>query len=661
MPSTADSSSDVGPDVAGWILEEIGPDLDEDMPGSGVLSADARAAAITSALPLVATYFAGGQSIGLEANPHVAAEAAAQSVRQVDAMVAAVRLRVALASGRRLEAVLRRVVQAANFRYSQVQEAHLGELRGRLDVVRYLREQGRISAPKRYPVRVVRRDTATPENILAAYAAHWLLRELNTSTAVLRIPRSSAEAAESGRLRAALMQLLGRPIFADAVTAALRVSRLGSVRALLGRVEARLAAGHVAHPEPYEELASWIAHSLDHHPVVAAGDLAAVFYGSAFDRKLFELWSLNEINRSIRELLGEPRSDRGAFANRTREALYAWDSGSSVIEVFFQCTLSALTGENGRWRYSMGANFRGIPDIGIRCSLADGSVRVVIVDPKLRQKSGPPTEEIYKLLGYFANAGASENGLGGIIFHSPSGYAHGNELRRYTLETVAGGRIEAIGVDPLDITGTTRAFRVLADLIMHSCGIASTASLDVIRLRGIGEADTEEARASRLQALAAEQLQQLASQLPSTMLNPIRGMLEALLHGVWAELGERVQSMLVSSVYFGHSAPDGADRSGPVLGLCTAVETLIHERLLAPALRDTGINHGSWTFGRTLRFLEDVISGQTKNGMEEIRQFMAAKHIGQSDIATILPVLDDVRDRFRNRAAHEGLLAPGMG
>ena len=229
-------------------------------------------------------------------------------------------------------------------------------------------------------------------------------------------------------------------------------------------------------------------------------------------------------------------------------------------------------------------------------------------------------------------------------------------MRRYTLETAHGGVVEAVGVDPLDATGTTRAFQVLANLIMLSSGVINTGSLDTIRLLGAGEADAEEARASRLQALAAEQLEQLASQLPSTMLNPIRGMLEALLPDVWAELGERVQSMIVSSVYFGHSAPEGADRSGPVLGLCSAIERLIHERLLEPALRDTEVNHHSWTLGRTLHFLDDAISGKTKSGMEDLRQFMAANHIEQAEVAAILPLLDDVRDRFRNRAAHEGLL-----
>ena len=181
--------------------------------------------------------------------------------------------------------------------------------------------------------------------------------------------------------------------------------------------------------------------------------------------------------------------------------------------------------------------------------------------------------------------------------------------------------------------GTTRAFRILADLIMRSSGVRSTNSLNAIRLLGTGEADRDEAEASRLQALAAEQLQQLASQLPSTMLSPIRGMLEALLDDVWTELGERVQSLLVSSVYFGHSAPDGADRSGPVLGLCTAIETLIHERLLELALHDTGANHHLWTFGRTLHFIEDAISGETKNGMEELRQFIIANHIEQPNVS----------------------------
>ena len=58
MSSTGSLSSDAGADAPDWVFEEIGPDPDEDMPGSGVLSAAARAAAIASALPLVATYFA---------------------------------------------------------------------------------------------------------------------------------------------------------------------------------------------------------------------------------------------------------------------------------------------------------------------------------------------------------------------------------------------------------------------------------------------------------------------------------------------------------------------------------------------------------------------------------------------------------------------------
>ncbi len=42
-------------------------------------------------------------------------------------------------------------------------------IRGRLDVARYSRQQGRITVPRRYPIRLVERATATPENILAAY------------------------------------------------------------------------------------------------------------------------------------------------------------------------------------------------------------------------------------------------------------------------------------------------------------------------------------------------------------------------------------------------------------------------------------------------------------------------------------------------------------
>ncbi len=58
-------------------------------------------------------------------------------------------------------------------------------IRGRLDVARYSRQQGRITVPRRYPIRLVERATATPENILAAYAALWIkTRSLRHSSAV---------------------------------------------------------------------------------------------------------------------------------------------------------------------------------------------------------------------------------------------------------------------------------------------------------------------------------------------------------------------------------------------------------------------------------------------------------------------------------------------
>ena len=47
--------------------------------------------------------------------------------------------------------------------------------------------------------------------------------------------------------------------------------------------------------------------------------------------------------------------------------------------------------------------------------------------------------------------------------------------------------------------------------------------------------------------------------------------------GVWERLDDDIQTILVTAEYFGATAPDGADLSGPLLGICAAFERLLCE------------------------------------------------------------------------------------
>ncbi|MGY1635428.1 hypothetical protein ACI78V_02090 [Geodermatophilus sp. SYSU D00742] len=444
----------------------------EQRPPSGTLGAPARSAAVASALPLVATYFVEGTTFSLTDAPRAATERRplGADITSTDRILGAIRLRVALLAGRRLANVCRSVASTPNFRYQRRSEEHVGQLRGRLDVVRHLRERGRVTVPRRYPVHVIRRDSSTPENILVAFALRWMLREIDGVIALLSPPAGSPEGRELAALRSDLIRLHGLPLVQDAVSAADRVRGREALTGLLERVEARLAAGHVNRPGAYVELTHWVRDALSGQPVVRPGEVSAAFYGEEFDTRLFELWCLAKLAEALTEVLGEPIQARIDFTQRDRLPVYVFPAGDCRAEVYFQASLKALTGADALWVYAPGDRpLAGIPDLAVRCVRADRAVSVLL-DAKLRQRQGPPSEEIYKILGYFANMPESvgPERLGGIVFHDPTGFRASDSRRRYTLRQGTAGFLEAVGIDPADDPGSREAFLLLAELVVRA-------------------------------------------------------------------------------------------------------------------------------------------------------------------------------------------------
>src|SRR4051812_20000045 len=106
------------------------------MPYDGLLTPGGRQAAVQSSLGFLATYFEKGDPSALALSEQVG------GLDDVDAAFAwAIRLRVALAHGRRLEAVLHAVAMHPSFRYTRVTDEAIGAVKGRLDLQRYLKER----------------------------------------------------------------------------------------------------------------------------------------------------------------------------------------------------------------------------------------------------------------------------------------------------------------------------------------------------------------------------------------------------------------------------------------------------------------------------------------------------------------------------------------
>ncbi|MER5702392.1 hypothetical protein ABT023_10645 [Micromonospora sp. NPDC002296] len=331
-------------------------------------------------------------------------------------------------------------------------------------------ERLRVAVPRRYPVRVPGRDRETPENLLAEAAVDRVVGDIEVATTALRLTRKQFEYRVAMSQRDELLRLK-RLITASQQTRT-RARRRPPVSKLIDQTERRAEMGRLAQQEAYSDLVEWCRLHLAKIPDMgAAGKLSAQFYDSDFDTTLFEIWLLSRLSECLTAKLGAPfAQNQGSTVAGSSSVSRRWNASGTIVSLYFQAPLSALTGEGNRWMYQ-GAKMLGArPDLGLVCEGVEGKRMVMLIDAKLRQRaSGLLTEEVYKMLGYFSNDGTQACKTGAIVYHSPAGHLIDGRRQRRTLISRDGGVVEVLGIEPGDIGGTQRAMETLVEHVLRFC------------------------------------------------------------------------------------------------------------------------------------------------------------------------------------------------
>lgn len=631
--------------MAQTIGEEVF-DADVEAEG-GHFTGAGRRAAINASLPLLATYFADATTWELEVSQQLATRL--DEVVMND-LARAVRLRASLAAAERLLRILGEITARPTFRYTQVSAESVGQIRGRLDLSRYSREQGRIAVPRRYPIRLVERESATPENVLASYAAHWIRRDLETIPSDL-LPAKSPEFRDLQRLQEGLRRSLGLPLLSGTSAAALNVWRRSALADLLERVNARLDAGHIASPEPYKELADWVAATRNGNAVADVGNREWSFYDARFDTKLFEIWCLLKLANAITTLVGAPALAAESLAQRHRGPMYTWNIGAGSLKLHFQASLAALTEGGVLWSFEPGPRkLQGFPDLAVTTDTVAGR-GLAIFDPKLRRRPGKvPTEELYKLLGYFGNLKHSKPPVGAIFYYSPG------KATDYTLLSDDGGELHALGLDPEADTMTP--FEAAAQLAVKAAGLGERSLALLKSPRPEKPADGDELTAAIQQEIVVDVMQREADRLPATTLTPTRKATATSLRAVWSQLDQQAQTMIVTAEYFGLNAPGNADHSGPLLGLAAAFERVLNEQIFHPAAAKYGaVINLTQTLGGRLHTLDGALRGRNEPEAKAIAEFLKGQpNVDSHNLQAILRDSKNMNRLYRIPAAHSDVV-----
>jgi hypothetical protein len=410
-------------------------------------------------------------------------------------------------------------------------------------------------------------------------------------------------------------------------------------------------------PDRYECLLQWVEAAEQLQAGAEAGSIEWSFYDDRFDTKLFEIWSLVQLITALEQALGPPSQAASSLLERARSPIRTWQFGSARLQLYFQPSLARLTTEPARWMFVEPQNepLTGFPDIGITITPVTGLPFAILADPKLRRRRSAPTEELYKMLGYFGNL-AQSSILGTIIFYSP-----GNP-RTYRLEAKPTGELLALGIDPSDTDTTAAAFATIAEQARNAAGIDQSVIRLLAAAAQAGEASQEATTAIRQHAAVAAMIA-AAEALPEGSLAPVRKTTSATLSAIWDKLSDGTTTMLITAEYFGATAPADADHSGPLLGLAAACERILFENILAePTRARPDLFPPEATLGTFIYWLADACRSYPRDppGVSLAARLARAPAIDTDALAGLIGNLRRLNTQYRIPAAHRDVVSQSL-
>jgi hypothetical protein len=116
--------------------------------------------------------------------------------------------------------------------------------------------------------------------------------------------------------------------------------------------------------------------------------------------------------------------------------------------------------------------------------------------------------------------------------------------------------------------------------------------------------------------------------------------------------------MMATADLIGHQLDPGLDFSGPVIGMCAAVERLLHESVISPVVgNDVARQKQTRTFGAILDTLEVACHSQGNQLHRDLKAYLTDNGIDPNDVLMLMQPWRKLNTSYRVPAAHRQLLS----
>lgn len=392
-------------------------------------------------------------------------------------------IRILLANIYIVTDALEKMEKSISFSYEEKKIVSTGGIKGRLLLDEYVKNKTMVRIPREYPCVVKEKSYITPENEYVFFILNSIidrLRELlsrigNYSTGI------ESEILLLHNYLDYFISLQKKFPFNSFSTT--RENRSAFSMDKLNLIYTRLSKGKIRNAYSYENIFNW------HDKFINSGfiwldeeNVSMLIYDDQFSNKLFEIWCLYKIISKFQSDFEMTIIDKNELkAGLTNYVCKLKTIDGNFIEIYYQKGRGLFWDEQHpqNWHYTRSSkDLIGIPDISVKY-LGDQE-NLTLIDLKNRIRSrGQNSEEIYKVIGYFANFNSYLNSRYNHKYKNQAVLIFRNDLSAFSeeLESNTDERILALSVGAVDSDELCEnQFKELCRYILDMQGISGTRS-----------------------------------------------------------------------------------------------------------------------------------------------------------------------------------------
>lgn len=316
-------------------------------------------------------------------------------------------IRILLANINIITDALEKMEKSISFSYEEKRIVSTGGIKGRLLVDEYVKNKTMVRMPREYPCVVKEKSYTTPENEYINFILNSIIDRL--LELLTRIDNYSTGIESEVQLLHGYLEYfisVQKKFPFNSFSTTIENRNTFSMDKL-NLIYTRLSKGKIKNAYSYKSIFDWYDKFINSGFVwLDEENIGMLIYDEQFTNKLFEIWGLYKIISKFQSDFEMTIIDKNEFkAGLTGYVCKLKTIDGNFIEIYYQRGKGLYWDEqhSQNWHYiSTSKDLIGIPDISIKYIGDEENLTLVDLKNRVR-KGGDNSEEIYKVIGYFAN------------------------------------------------------------------------------------------------------------------------------------------------------------------------------------------------------------------------------------------------------------------